>query len=98
MFECKSTPQGSKWLEVSLLKVSRMLFKGCAGYLVSIIDTTKKVATELADVRVVCRILDVFPKEIARDYHRIEKWNSKPSYYLEQHQYPKHPTGWLHQS
>ena len=41
-----------------------MLLKGCIGYLVSIVDTTKKVADERADVRVVCRFLDVFPKEL----------------------------------
>ena len=40
-----------------------MLLKGCVGYLASIMDTTKKVTTELADVRVVCRFLDVFLKE-----------------------------------
>ena len=41
-----------------------MLLKGCVGYLASIMDTTKKVETELADVRVVCRFPDVFPKEL----------------------------------
>ena len=64
MFECKGTPRGSKWLEVFVLKASRMLFKGCVGYLVSIVDTTKKVETELADVCMVYRFLDVFPKEL----------------------------------
>ena len=65
MFEYKGTPRGSNWLEVSLLKASRMLFKGCDGYLESIVDTTKKVATELADVHVVCRFLDMFPEELS---------------------------------
>ena len=51
---------------VSALKASRMLLKGCVGYLTSIMDTAKKVETELADVRVVCRFLDVFPKELPR--------------------------------
>ena len=41
IFECKGTPQGSKWLEVSVLKASKMLFKGCDRYLASIVDTTK---------------------------------------------------------
>ena len=63
-FECKGKPRGSKWLVVSALKASRMLLKGCIGYLASIVNTTKKVATELVDVCVVCRFLDVFPKEL----------------------------------
>ena len=64
MSECKGTPRGSKYLEVSVLKASRMLFKGCDGYLACIVDTTKKVATELVDVRVVCRSLDGFLEEL----------------------------------
>ena len=36
-----------------------MLVKGCDGYL-SIVDTTKKVVTELANVCVVCRSPNVF--------------------------------------
>ena len=64
LFEYKGTPQGSKWPVVSAKKVSRMLLKGCVGYLASIVDTTKKVVTELTDVRVVCKFSDVFPKEL----------------------------------
>ena len=41
-----------------------MLLKGCVGYLASIVDTTKNVVTELADVRVVCKFPDVFPEEL----------------------------------
>ena len=44
-------------------KASRMLVKGCDGYLASIVDMTKKVVTELADVRMVCRSPDVFPEK-----------------------------------
>ena len=66
MFEYKSTPRGSKWPVVSALKVSRMLLKGCVRYFASVVDTTKKVATELADVRVVCRFPDVFLEELPR--------------------------------
>ena len=40
LFEYKGTPRGSKWLVVSALKESMMLFKGCVGYLASIVDTT----------------------------------------------------------
>ena len=32
----------------------------------SIMDTTKKVETKLADVHVVCRFPNVFPKELLR--------------------------------
>ena len=64
MFEYKGTPRGSKWHVVSALKVSRMLLKGCIGYLANIMYTTKKVVTELTDVRVVCRFPDVFPEEL----------------------------------
>ena len=64
MFEYKGTPRGSKWPVVSTLKASRMLLKGCIGYLASIMNTTKKVVTELADVRVVCRFLGVLPEEL----------------------------------
>ena len=63
VFEYKGMPRGSKWPVVSTIKVSRMLLKGCVGYLASIVDTTKKVVTELADVCVVCKFPDVFPKE-----------------------------------
>ena len=41
-----------------------MLLKGCAGYLASIVDTTKKVVTKLADVHVVCKCPDVFLEEL----------------------------------
>ena len=66
MFEYKGTPRGSEWPVVSVLKASRMLLKGCVRYLASIIDTTKKVMTELEDVRVVCRFPNVFPEELPR--------------------------------
>ena len=46
------------------LKASRMLLKGCVRYLTSIVDTTTKVVTELADVCVVCRFPDVSPEEL----------------------------------
>ena len=36
----------------------------CVGYLASIMDTTKKVVTKLADVRVVYKFPDVFPEEL----------------------------------
>ena len=49
---------------VYALKANMMLLKGCIKYLASIGDTMKKVATELADVRVVCRFPDVFPEEL----------------------------------
>ena len=65
VFEYKGTPRGSKWPVVSALKASRMLLKGCVGYLASIMDTTKKVETKLANVHVVCRFPDVFPEEFA---------------------------------
>ena len=64
MFEYKGTPRGSKWLVVSAMKASRMLLKGCVGYLASIVDTTKKVVTELIDICVVCKFLDMFPEEL----------------------------------
>ena len=64
-FEYKGTPQGSKWPVVSALKASRILLKGCIGYLTSIVDTTKKVLTELVDVCVICRFPDVFPEELS---------------------------------
>ena len=41
-----------------------MLLEGCVGYLASIMEVTKKVVTELADVRVVCKFPDVFPEEL----------------------------------
>ena len=65
MFEYKGTPRGSKWPVVSALKASKILFKGCVGYLASIVDTRKKVVTKLADIRVVCRFPDVFPEELS---------------------------------
>ena len=66
MFEYKGTPQGRKWPVVSTLKASRMLLKECVGYLASIVDTTKKVVTQLANVHEVCRFFDVFPEELPR--------------------------------
>ena len=64
MFESKGTPRESKWPIVSELRASRMLLKRCIRYLASIVDTTKKVVTKLADVRVICRFPDVFPKKL----------------------------------
>ena len=64
VFEYKGTPRGSKWPVVSAMKVSRILLKGCVGYLASIVDTMKKIATELANVCVVCKFPDVFPEEL----------------------------------
>ena len=64
VFECKGTPRGSKLPVVSALKVSEMLLKGCISFLVSIVDTTKKIATELANVRVVYGFSNVFPEEL----------------------------------
>ena len=52
VFKYKGTPRGSKWPVVSMLKASKMLLKGCIGYLASIVDTTKKVVIELENVRV----------------------------------------------
>ena len=42
VFQYKGTPRGSKRLVVSVLKVSRMLPKGCIRYLVSIVDTIRR--------------------------------------------------------
>ena len=47
------------------MKVNKTLLKGCVGYLESVVGTTKRVATEFADVRVVCRFPDLFPKELS---------------------------------
>ena len=64
VFEYKGTPRGSKWPVVSTLKASRMLLKGCVRYLASLVDMTRKVVTELADVRVVCGFPDVSLEEL----------------------------------
>ena len=93
VFEYKGTPRGSKWPVVSAMKASRMLLKGCVGYLASIVDTTNKVVTELADVRVVCKFPDMFPEELS-GYHLI----GRLSCYLEKHQYPKLLIEWPRQS
>ena len=66
MFEYRGTPRGSKWLVMSVLKASKMLLKGCVRYLMSIVDTTRKVVTKLADVRVVYRFPDVSPEKLPR--------------------------------
>ena len=63
-FEYKGMPRGSRWLVVSAVKASRMLIKGCIGYLASVVDTMIKVATEQSNVCMVCRFLDVFPEEL----------------------------------
>ena len=55
VFKYKGTPRGSEWLVVSVLKASRVLLKGCVRYLASIVDTTREVVTELADVRIFCK-------------------------------------------
>ena len=46
------------------MKASRMLLRGCVGYLASIVDMTKKVVTELSKVCVVCKFPNVFPEEL----------------------------------
>ena len=63
-FEYKGTPRWSKWPVISVVRVSRMLIKGCSEYLASIVDITKKVVTELVDVRVVCKFPNVFLEEL----------------------------------
>ena len=63
-FEYRGTSRGSKWLVVSAMKANRMLLKGCVGHLASVVYATKKVVTEFADVRVICRFPDVFPEEL----------------------------------
>ena len=40
-----------------------MLTKGCVGYLANIMDTTKKTKTELFDVHIVYKFLDVFEED-----------------------------------
>ena len=42
VFEYNGTPRGSEWPVVSALKASRMLLKGCVGYLASIVNTTRR--------------------------------------------------------
>ena len=62
-FEYKGTPRGSKWPVISVMKTSKMLTIGYVGYLASIIDMMKKVKTELSNVCVVYKFLNVFPKD-----------------------------------
>ena len=45
------------------MKENRMVIKVYVRYLASIMDTMIKVVTELSDVHVVCKFLDVFPEE-----------------------------------
>ena len=65
-FEYKGTPRGSKWPVILAMKASRILTKGCVGYLASIVDMTKKVKNELFDISVVYKFQDVFPKDLPR--------------------------------
>ena len=65
-FEYKGTPRGSKWLVISVIKANRMLTKVCIGYLASIVDMMKKLKAELSDVCLVCKFLDMFPKDLPR--------------------------------
>ena len=46
------------------MKASRMLTKRCLGYLANIMDTTKKAKTKLSNICVVCKFLDLFPKDL----------------------------------
>ena len=62
-FEYTGTPRGSKWLVILAMKTSKMLTIGYVGYLASIVDMMKKVKTELSNVCVVCKFLNVFPKD-----------------------------------
>ena len=64
VFEYKGMPQGSKWSVVSATKASRVLLKGCVGYLSSIVDTTKKIVIELADACGVYKFPNVFPEKL----------------------------------
>ena len=82
VFEYKG---GSKWSIVSAMKASKMLLKGCVRYLASIVDTTKKVVT---DVRVACKFPDVFP-ENCWGYHPIGRSILRLICYMEWHHYPK---------
>ena len=75
-FQYKGTPRGSKWSMILEMKTSRMLTKGYVEYLASIVDTMKKVKTELSDVHVATNFRMCFQK-ICQDYHQIEKLSSR---------------------
>ena len=65
-FEYKGTPRGRMWPVITTMNASRMLAKGCVGYLANIMDTTKKRKTVMSNIVVVCQFLDVFLKDLPR--------------------------------
>ena len=74
-----------------------MLLKGCVRYLPSIMDTTKKKVTELADVRVVYKFLVVFPEELS-GLPPDREIEFEIELLSETAPISKHPTGWLQRS
>ena len=45
---------------ISVMKASKILTKGCVGYLFSIVDTMKKAKSKLSNVHIIYKFLDVF--------------------------------------
>ena len=63
-FKFKGSARGSSIPLISALKANELLRNGCHGYLASVVDTTKEISVQPADLLVVRDFLDVFPEDL----------------------------------
>ena len=74
---------------MSAMKVRKWLANGCACFLASIVDTSKKEKAKLEDVSVVNEFVDVYPKNLL-GLPPNQEVTFKLNYYWEWHQSPRH--------
>ena len=78
---------------ISALTANRLLRKGCEAFLAYAISSESN-GLNLADIPMVYRFPDVFPKELPR-LPPAEKWNSALIWFQTPDLYLGHPIGWL---
>ncbi|XP_060969706.1 uncharacterized protein LOC133036944 [Cannabis sativa] len=63
-FEFRGVGKKPRTPIISAMKAGQLLQRGCLGYLVNVVDDTKKIERKPEETRVVAEFLDVFPEEL----------------------------------
>ncbi|XP_060963693.1 uncharacterized protein LOC133033109 [Cannabis sativa] len=63
-FEFRGVGKKPRTPSISAMKAGQLLQRGCLGYLVNVVDDTKKIERKPEETRVVAEFLDVFPEEL----------------------------------
>ncbi|KAM6556128.1 hypothetical protein CsatB_003147 [Cannabis sativa] len=63
-FEFRGVGKKPRTPIISAMKAGQLLQRGCLGYLVNVVDDTKKIERKPEETRVVTEFLDVFPEEL----------------------------------